>query len=79
MEKIRELSTITDGSNLYKIMGAIKYFGEPRSTQFVEVHTGGWGGGSEIFLSYSTSNMCVNIMAQPCNGGAMKIVRGWEP
>ncbi len=44
----------------------MKYFGEfRRGTTFVKVDKGG----INLFLSYSTSNMVVNSIARPHNGG----------
>ncbi len=45
-------------------MGEVKYFGE-----LVGQHFEGSHGGSKNLLGYSTSKICINIMAQPRDGG----------
>ncbi len=48
----------------------MKYFGELRGVDNIFEDTERV---SDIFLVYSTSNMCINIMAQLCNGGEKSV------
>ncbi len=68
---LKELSTIMArwGGGV-EIGGAVKYFGELREAVKVLMVDRGDG---KSFLSYSTSNMCVNTTASPQWGGGTKM------
>ncbi len=64
-----ELSTSPAGEGRNR--GAMKYFEELYgAANFLKVHRDG----CKSFLNYSTSNMCVNTMAQQHNGGGKIIL-----